>query len=83
MQHDDRLYYMDNLRARLPSIRTDTRADAARIRARFRRAPVQPRMCAMAVIVALEIEELRLQIRGRPGQGAVETFAPNGGIKRR
>jgi len=32
----------------------------------------------MAVIVTLEIEELRLQIRRRPQQGAVQTFAPNG-----
>ena len=63
---------------RLPSIRTETRADAARIRARYRRAAVQPPMCAMAVMVALEIEQLRLQIRGRPEQGAVQTFAPNG-----
>ena len=35
-------------------------------------------MCRMPVIVVLEIEELRLQIRGRPEQGAVQTFAPNG-----
>src|SRR5205814_9550894 len=34
----------------LPSIRTDTRAGTARVRARFRRAPVQPRMRSMAVI---------------------------------
>src|SRR5713226_8981372 len=61
----------------LPSIRTDTRAGTARVRARFRRAPVQPRMRSMAVIVTLEIEELHLQIRGRPEQGAVQTFAPN------
>src|SRR2546428_4702865 len=62
----------------LPSIRTDTRAGTARVRARFRRAAVQPRMRSMAVIVPLEIEELHLQIRGRPEQGAVQTFAPNG-----
>src|SRR2546422_606195 len=30
------------------------------------------------VVVMLEIEELHLQIRGRPEQGAVQTFAPNG-----
>ena len=35
-------------------------------------------MRSMAVIVTLEIEELHLQIRGRPEQGAVQTFAPNG-----
>ena len=32
----------------------------------------------MAVIVPLEIEELHLQIRGRPEQHAVQTLAPNG-----
>jgi hypothetical protein len=35
-------------------------------------------MRSMAVIVTLEIEELHLQIRGGPEQGAVHTFAPNG-----
>src|SRR5881397_3817312 len=30
------------------------------------------------VVVPLEIEELHLQIRGRPEQGAVQTFAPHG-----
>jgi hypothetical protein len=35
-------------------------------------------MRAMAVIVALEIEELHLRIRGRPEQGVVQIFAPNG-----
>jgi hypothetical protein len=34
---------------RLPSIGTDIRASAARVRARFRRVPVQPRMRAMTV----------------------------------
>ena len=34
----------------LPSIRTDTRAGTARVRARFRRAPAQPRMRSMTVI---------------------------------
>jgi hypothetical protein len=62
---------------RLPSIRTDTRADAAPIRARFGRAPVQRRMCAVTVIVPLEIEELYLEISGRPEEGAVHTFALN------
>src|SRR2546422_11203734 len=62
----------------LPSIRTDTRAGTARVRARLRRAPVQPRMRSMAVIVTFEIEELHLQIRGRPEQGGVQTFAPHG-----
>src|SRR5438445_11838458 len=62
----------------LPSIRTDTRAGTARVRARFRRAPVQRSMRSMAVIVTVEIEARHLQIRGRPEQGAVQTFAPNG-----
>jgi len=32
----------------------------------------------MTVVVALEIDELHLQIGGRPEQGAVQTFAPDG-----
>src|SRR5262249_19366274 len=56
---------------------TDTRACAASVRARFRRAPVQPCVRAITVIVLLEIEELPLQISGRPEERAVETFAPN------
>lgn len=55
----------------LPAIRMDTRASTAYVWARFRRAPVQPRMCAMTVIEPLEIEELPLQITGRPEEGAV------------
>src|SRR5262249_10813158 len=51
---------------------------AARLSTRFRRAPVQSRMCAMTVIVALEIEELHLQIRSRPEERVVQTLAPNG-----
>ena len=35
-------------------------------------------MRPMPVKVPLEIEELPLQISGRPEQGAVQTFAPNG-----
>ena len=62
----------------LPSIRTEIRASAAWVNARVRRAPVQPRMRSVTVVVALEIEELHLQISGRPEQGAVQAFAPNG-----
>ena len=62
---------------RLPSIRTDTRACTARVSARVRRAPVQPRVRSMTVIVTSEIEELPLQISGRPEEGAVQTFPPN------
>jgi hypothetical protein len=51
---------------RLPPIRTDTRACTARVKARFRRAPGQPGMRSMTVIVPLEIEQLHLQISGRP-----------------
>ena len=35
-------------------------------------------MRTVTVVVALEIEELRRQISGRPEQGAVQAFAPNG-----
>jgi hypothetical protein len=63
---------------RLPSIGTDTRAGAGPLRARFRRAAVQPRMRAVTVKIPLEVEEFHLQIRGGPEQGAVQTLAPNG-----
>src|SRR5712691_2006665 len=66
------------LHGRLPAIRTDTRTCAALVSARVRRAPVQPRMHSMTVIVTLEIEELPLEIRHRSEEGAVQTFAPNG-----
>jgi hypothetical protein len=35
-------------------------------------------MRSVTVVVALEIEELHLQISGRPEQGAIQAFAPNG-----
>src|SRR2546428_13762070 len=35
-------------------------------------------MRSMTAIVTLEIEELHLQISGRPEESAVQTFAPNG-----
>jgi hypothetical protein len=35
-------------------------------------------MRAVTVVVALEIEELHLQIGGRPKHGAVQAFAPYG-----
>src|SRR5262245_61196782 len=63
---------------RLPSIRTDCRAGTARDHARVRCTPVPRRMRSMAVIVALEIEELHRQIRRPPKQRAVQTFASNG-----
>jgi hypothetical protein len=66
----------------LPLIRTDIRASAAGVSARVRRAPVQPRMRSVTVVVALEIEELHLQISGRPEQRAVQVFAPNGADQR-
>jgi hypothetical protein len=44
---------------------------------RWRRA-APPRVRAMTVIVPLEIEELPVQISGRPEEHAIETFAPNG-----
>jgi hypothetical protein len=35
-------------------------------------------MRAMPVVVLLELEELLLQIGGRPEQRAIQTFAPQG-----
>jgi hypothetical protein len=35
-------------------------------------------MRSVTVVLALEIEELHLQIIGRAEQGAVQAFAPNG-----
>jgi len=61
----------------VPSIRTDTGARPATVSDRIRRATVQPRMCSMTVVVTLEVEELHLQISGRPKERAVQTFAPN------
>ena len=57
------------------SDRTDTGPCAVLACARFRSQPTQRRERAMTVKVALELTELRLQIRGRPEQRAVETFA--------
>jgi hypothetical protein len=62
----------------LPPVRTDTRLDDARVPSRFRRAPAKTRMRSMTVEVPSEIEELHLQISGRPEQGMVQAFAPNG-----
>ena len=62
----------------LPSIRTDIRACRILVSARVRRAPVQPRVRSITDIVPLEIEELRLQISGRPEERMIQTFAPNG-----
>src|SRR5262249_47944884 len=62
----------------LPAIRTESRASAARVDGRLWRASRSPGMRAVAVVVALEIEELPLQIGGRSEHGAIQTFAPNG-----
>ena len=35
-------------------------------------------MCSMTVVVTLELEELPLQISGRPEERAVQTFPPDG-----
>src|ERR1700694_990008 len=59
---------------RLPAIRSDPRPCAACLRVGFRRTPLQSRMGAMTVVITLEIKELRLQISGRPEEGAVQTF---------
>ena len=55
----------------------DTRACAAGVSTRFRRAPVQPGMRSMPIVITLEVDELRLQIRGRPEERTVQTFPPN------
>src|SRR5262249_307365 len=62
----------------LAAIRINIRTYAARAGARVWRASSQPGMRAETVVVALEIEELHLQIAGRPEQGAVQAFAPDG-----
>ena len=61
-----------------PTIRGDTRSCAVLPSARFRRQPAQSRVRAMSVKVPLELTELQLQIRGRPEQRPVETFAAYG-----
>jgi hypothetical protein len=40
-------------------------------------APLQPRMGAITVVVPLDLEELHLQIGGRPEQGAIQAFPSN------
>jgi len=62
----------------LPAIRSERRAGAARLGARDWHVPGQPGMRAVPVVVALEIEELSLQIGGRPEQHAVQALAPDG-----
>ena len=62
---------------RLPAMRAETRAGAAAVWDRFRRTPVKPRMGSITVVVALEIDELHLQISSRPEWGTVQAFAPN------
>jgi hypothetical protein len=61
----------------LSSIRTEIRSFAARVSPRIRRAPFQSRMRSVTIVVALKIEELYLQIRGRPAQRAIQAFASN------
>jgi hypothetical protein len=73
--HDRRV--MQPATMRLPSIRMEARADATFVRRRCRRSPVQPRMRAVSVVVALELKELHLQIRGGPKQRAVQALASN------
>jgi len=62
----------------LPSVRADTRAAAARISTRFRRAPIQSCVRSMTVVVPLEIDQLSPQISSRPKERSVQTFAPKG-----
>src|SRR5262249_8728803 len=56
----------------------ESRPYAAWLGARRWRTSGQPGMRAVAVVIALEIEELELQIGSRPEQCAVQAFAPNG-----
>src|ERR1700681_4194749 len=62
---------------RLPAIQPDTGLGTARLRVGFRRTPLQSRMGAMTVMVPLELEELQLQVGGRPEEQPVQAFAPN------
>jgi hypothetical protein len=62
---------------RLPSVRREARAGGALVRSRFRRTPLQPRMRAMPVVVALELEELHLHVDGRPEERAVQALPSN------
>ena len=62
---------------RLPAIRTETRARAATVWSRCRRSSGQPRMNAVPVVGALELEELPLQVGGRPKERAVQTLPSN------
>jgi hypothetical protein len=63
---------------RLPAVRVEARASTALLRRRCRRSPVQPRMRAIPVEVALELEELHLKVGGRPEQRAIHALASNG-----
>jgi hypothetical protein len=59
---------------RLPEIRTETRAGATVVWHRFWGTPLQPRMGAITVVVALKLGELHLQISSRPEKDAVQVF---------
>src|ERR1700730_17998325 len=58
-----------------PTIRGDTHSCAVLPGARVRGQPAHPRVRAMTVKGSLELKELQLQIRGRPEQRPVNTFA--------
>src|SRR5882672_2348531 len=58
-----------------PAILTNIRPCPVLACARCRRQRVEPSVRAMTVKVALEIEELHLEIRGGPEQRLVEKFA--------
>jgi hypothetical protein len=60
----------------LPSIRTETYRRATCVKARFRRAPIQPGVRSIPIIVMLEIKKLRLQIARGPEERLVEIFSP-------
>ena len=61
---------------RLPAIRLEARPSAGRVQTRRRRAPCPPRMCAMLVVVVLELDECPFEISSGPEQPAIQTFPP-------
>src|SRR5216683_2003335 len=63
---------------RLPPISPETRPSVVRVRARCRRAPRTPCMCAMLVVVLLELDKLPLEISRGPEQQAIQALAPYG-----
>ena len=59
---------------RLLSVRTQARAGTTLVRRRCRRSPVQRRVGAISVVVALELEELHLQVGARPKERPIHAL---------